>query len=99
MMSEEITTGRLTEDVIDHEVTPLLQELLSELKTGDDTRVNSVLAKIAKFIDSEKALREQHTLNKDIVVDLCTFPELSASCDSVHEALNEPADFWAQAPY
>ena len=29
----------------------------------------------------------------------CTFPELSASCDSAHEALNEPADFWAQAPY
>ena len=30
---------------------------------------------------------------------ICTFPELSASCDSAHEALNEPADFWAQAPY
>ena len=29
----------------------------------------------------------------------CTFPELSASCDSAHEALNEPADFSAQAPY
>ena len=29
----------------------------------------------------------------------CTFPELSASCDSAHEALNEPADFWAQTPY
>ena len=27
----------------------------------------------------------------------CTFPELSASCDPAHEALNEPADFWAQA--
>ena len=32
-------------------------------------------------------------------VKYCTFPELSASCDSAHEALNEPADFWAQAPY
>ena len=31
--------------------------------------------------------------------EICTFPELSASCDSAHEALNEPADFWAQAPY
>ena len=30
---------------------------------------------------------------------VCTFPELSASCDSAHEALNEPADFSAQAPY
>jgi hypothetical protein len=70
MMSEEITTGKLTEDVIDHKVTPLLQELLSELKTGDDTRLNSALAKIAKFIDTEKALREQHTSNTDIVVDL-----------------------------
>ncbi len=27
----------------------------------------------------------------------CTFPELSASCDPAHEALNEPADFWTQA--
>ena len=27
----------------------------------------------------------------------CTFPEVSASCDPAHEALNEPADFWAQA--
>src|SRR5271157_1742706 len=33
------------------------------------------------------------------VLLFCTFPELSASCDSAHEALNEPADFWAQAPY
>ena len=28
----------------------------------------------------------------------CTFPELSASCDSAHEALNEPADFWRKPP-
>ena len=28
----------------------------------------------------------------------CTFPELSASCDSAHEALNEPADFWCKPP-
>ena len=26
--------------------------------------------------------------------DFCTFPEVSASCDPAHEALNEPADFW-----
>ena len=31
------------------------------------------------------------------LVKSCTFPELSASCDPAHEALNEPADFWAQA--
>ena len=27
------------------------------------------------------------------IVPTCTFPELSASCDPAHEALNEPADF------
>ena len=33
-------------------------------------------------------------------VMICTFPELSASCDSVNGSpLNEPADFWVQAPY
>ena len=34
---------------------------------------------------------------KGVYIPNCTFPELSASCDPAHEALNEPADFWGQA--
>ena len=49
----------------------------------------------------EEHLRTRHD-KKQVqftAIDLidCTFPELSASCDPAHEALNEPADFWAQA--
>ena len=40
-----------------------------------------------------------YNLDLPVMHQYCTFPELSASCDSAHEALNEPADFWAQAPY
>ena len=44
-------------------------------------------------------LQRLGTILQFVGVKNCTFPELSASCDSAHEALNEPADFWAQAPY
>ena len=35
------------------------------------------------------------TWNIGTVTTLCTFPEVSASCGPAHEALHEPADFWA----
>src|SRR5271157_5564510 len=31
----------------------------------------------------------------DLLKGCCTFPEVSASCGPAHEALHEPADFWA----
>ena len=52
--------------------------------------------KTSPVVQAEKPPSEEV---KASVTANCTFPELSASCDSAHEALNEPADFSAQAPY
>lgn len=70
MMSEEIQSGQPKSDVIDPEVTPRFQRLLAELRQGDDNRVNQALREVARFIDREKRLREQHEANKAIVMAL-----------------------------
>jgi hypothetical protein len=70
MMREEIQTGKPITDVVDTEVTLRFQRLLTELRDGDDVRVNLALKEVARFIEGEKRLREQHPANKSIVTSL-----------------------------
>ena len=70
MMNQEKRTGELTRDIVYHEVTPSLQQSLAELKTGEETRMNSALAVVAKIIDPERTLREQHASNKKVVTSI-----------------------------
>jgi hypothetical protein len=70
MMREELQTGKPVTNVVDEEVTPRFQQLLTELRDGDDNRVNLALREVARFIDVEKRLREQHSANKAIVASL-----------------------------
>ncbi len=70
MMREEIQTGKPVTNIVDEEVTPRFQRLLSELRDGDDKRVNLALKEVARFIEQEKRLREQHPANKAIVTAL-----------------------------
>ena len=50
-----------------------------------------------KYVDTIR-IPSYYLMSKLVSFGLvCTFPELSASCDPAHEALNEPADFWTQA--
>lgn len=70
MMKQEVQAGKPVTNVVDEEVTPRFQRLLSELRDGDDKRVNLALSEVAKFIDKEKQLREQHSSNKAIVTSL-----------------------------
>lgn len=83
MMKEEVATGTALSDVIDQEVTPRFQQLLTELKAGDDSRINKSLAEVVKFIDDEKDLREQHDDNKSIVDSLTEHWKSSLSDDDL----------------
>mgnify|MGYP003662944031 CR=1 FL=1 len=89
MMNEEVATGTALNDVIDQEVTPRLRQLLTELKTGDDSRINKSLAEVVKFIDDEKDLREQHDVNKSIVDSLTEHWKSSLSDDDLKK-LRQP---------
>jgi hypothetical protein len=60
---------------------------------GKDLKDKPIL--VESYTEIER-VRNLDILN-NLVSFICTFPELSASCDPAHEALNEPADFWAQA--
>lgn len=70
MMKSEIKTGTTVTNIVDEEVTQRFQRLLSELRGGNDKRMNQALSEIAKFIEAEKQLREQHSVNKSIVTYL-----------------------------
>jgi len=70
MMREEIKTGQPMQNVVDESVTPWFRLLLEGLRRGNDERMNRALAEVARSIDREKQLREQHGANKTIVVAL-----------------------------
>jgi len=70
MMAHEISTGQPLQDVVDHEVTLQFRQMLSGLQVGNDARMKRALSKIARIIDTEKALRERHDENKSIVLKL-----------------------------
>lgn len=73
MMREEMQTGSPVMEVMDAEVTPRFQQLLTELRGGDDKRMNLALKGVAGLIDKEKWLRERHPANKAIVTSLREF--------------------------
>jgi len=89
MMNQEVSKGIPLNDIVDHEVTPRLRQLLTELRAGDDSRINKALAEVVKFIDDEKNLREQHDANKSIVDSLAEHWTSSLSVEDLKK-LRQP---------